>query len=96
MKLPLLVSERCGNHFEAVIEGSNGYLFNPSDPNSIKSAFESLMLRTNDWKSMGEMSGERYQAIFRRQMVIGNFIRTLNEFSTAQWTPGNKQLRVDV
>lgn len=83
MKLPLLVSERCGNHFEAVVEGGNGYLFNPSEPNSVKLAFESLMLRANEWKSMGEVSGNLYREIFNRKVVIENFIRTLTKFSNS-------------
>lgn len=83
MKLPLLVSERCGNHFEAVVEGNNGYLFNPLDPKSIKMAFESLMLRANEWRSMGEISGDLYLETFNRQVVIENFMRTLTEFSNS-------------
>jgi glycosyltransferase involved in cell wall biosynthesis len=81
MKLPLLVSERCGNHFEAVMHGNNGYLFNPLDPNSVKLAFESLVLRADEWRNMGEMSGELYHEKFRRQLVIENFMRALTEFS---------------
>lgn len=83
MKLPLLVSERCGNHFEAVINGKNGYLFNPSDPSSIKRAFESLMRRSDEWRSMGEISGSIYHGIFNRQVVIENFIKKITVFSNA-------------
>jgi|ERR1039457_736011 glycosyltransferase involved in cell wall biosynthesis len=80
MKLPLLVSERCGNHFEAVLEGHNGYLFNPFDPTSVKLGFESLMHRVKEWRNMGFISGGRYHEIFYRQLVIKNFIRELTEF----------------
>lgn len=80
MKLPLLVSERCGNHFEAVVEGRNGYLFNPSDPNSVKLAFESLILRTNEWRIMGEISGDLYHKTFNKQLVLENFVRSLSDF----------------
>lgn len=83
MKLPLLVSERCGNHFEAIVDRGNGYLFNPFDPDSIKLAFESLLLRANEWGNMGEMSGTRYREKFYRQAVIENFVRTLTEFSSS-------------
>lgn len=83
MRLPLLVSERCGNHFEAVADGGNGYLFDPSDPGGVKSAFESLMRRANEWESMGRKSGEIYQEKFYRQKAIENFINALTEFSSS-------------
>jgi glycosyltransferase involved in cell wall biosynthesis len=83
MKLPLLVSERCGNHFEAVVNTKNGYLFNPSDPDNVKLAFEYLMLRASEWRNMGEISGNIYYKIFNRQLVIENFIRKLTAFSSS-------------
>ena len=83
MKLPVLVSERCGNHFEAVVNEDNGYLFNPSEPDSIKQAFDSLMRRTGEWKNMGEISGKLYHEKFRKQIVIENFIRAITAFSNS-------------
>jgi len=83
MRLPLLVSERCGNHFEAVMDKNNGYIFNPSDPKSVKLAFESLLNRAAEWRSMGDISGNIYNKIFNRQIVIENFIKTLSEFSNS-------------
>ncbi len=79
MKLPVLISERCGNHYEAIIEGKNGYLFDPMDPDSIKRAFEALMLRADEWKSMGELSGELYYNKFYKKLVTDNFIRNMND-----------------
>lgn len=81
MKLPLLVSERCGNHFEAVREGVNGYVFDPFEPGAVRRAFESLMLRINDWSSMGIISGELYDEKFNRRVVIEKFMRALPESS---------------
>jgi len=83
MRLPLLISERCGNHFETVVNGRNGYIFNPSDPGSVKTAFESLMLRTNDFTAMGEISGSIYDRCFERKVVINKFIGCLTNFSDA-------------
>ena len=78
MHLPLLVSERCGNHYEAVVTGENGYLFNPSKPNTIKDAFEDLLYRRLDWQTMGEKSFHLYKQIFKKDMVVNNFIKSMN------------------
>lgn len=82
MKLPLLVSERCGNHFEAVVPGSNGYVFDPAKAASVRTAFESLMSRAGEWRSMGELSGERYQRMFAKSLVIERFITDLAKFTS--------------
>ncbi|BDU70454.1 hypothetical protein GETHOR_25550 [Geothrix oryzae] len=81
MKLPLLVSNRCGNHFEVLEEGKNGFLFDPFDPSQIKTAFESMLSRQADWKQMGEASGEIYSRIFDCKSVITRFISELNTFT---------------
>lgn len=81
MKLPLLVSNRCGNHFEVVKEGWNGFLFDPFDPCQIKAAFESLLARKGDWRLMGEVSGDIYARTFDCGTVITRFISELNAFS---------------
>jgi glycosyltransferase involved in cell wall biosynthesis len=78
MKLPVLISERCGNHYEAIIDEKNGYLFDPADASSIKRAFEALMLRADEWKSMGELSGELYYKKFYKKLVTDKFIRNMN------------------
>jgi glycosyltransferase involved in cell wall biosynthesis len=82
MKLPLLVSDRCGNHFEAVKVGQNGFTFDPSDFGSIKIAFESLFDRKNDWKNMGGISGIFYDKTFNSSKVTDKFIRALNNLET--------------
>lgn len=81
MELPVLVSERCGNHFEAVVNGENGYLFNPLDAQSVRAAFEALMGRGRDWRTMGERSRALYSQLFDRQLVIENFSRALHDFT---------------
>lgn len=81
MRLPVLVSERCGNHFEAVVPGENGYLFNPLDPGSVRRAFEELLLRFDNWRQMGERSALLYRKTFDKKSVIENFIQGMNGFS---------------
>lgn len=75
MELPLLVSERCGNHYEAVRDGENGYLFNPEDKTSIRTAFRKFMARTHEWEQMGNTSAAIYNQIFKKSAVIDNFIK---------------------
>jgi glycosyltransferase involved in cell wall biosynthesis len=81
MRLAVLVSERCGNHYEAVAEGENGYLLDPSNPASVRKAFETMMSRVSDWKRMGEASGQLYCATFDRDKVIERFLNGLRDFS---------------
>jgi glycosyltransferase involved in cell wall biosynthesis len=81
MRLPVLVSERCGNHFEAVIELQNGYVFDPFDEKSVISAYNSLFQRSQSWESMGKMGAELYDQRFNKSMVISRFVDELKTFS---------------
>jgi glycosyltransferase involved in cell wall biosynthesis len=82
MRLPLLASDRCGNHFETVIPGTNGYVFDPADPASVKVAFESLMRRIPDWPAMGVISADLYQSRFAEDLVVRRFIEALESYPT--------------
>jgi glycosyltransferase involved in cell wall biosynthesis len=84
MKLPVLVSDRCGNHFEAVAHGRNGYLFDPLSPSSVQLAYAEFMNRRDEWPAMGEMSAELYRRIFDRKTAIASFMQTLTDFSAAK------------
>ncbi len=75
MELPLLISERCGNHYEAVREGENGYLFNPDDKISIRTSFRKFMARKHEWEQMGDLSVAIYNQTFKKSAVIDNFIK---------------------
>jgi glycosyltransferase involved in cell wall biosynthesis len=77
MKLPVLVSERCGNHFEAVESGLNGYIFDPFNPESAKNAFEKLLIKKEQWREMGEKSKSIYNMKFDKKSVIANFVNAL-------------------
>lgn len=81
MKLPVLLSDRCGNHYEAVIDGENGCLFDPSDAQSIKTAFETFLAKKTEWQKMGEVSERLYSNIFKRKTVVENFQKQLITFS---------------
>lgn len=81
MKLPVLVSERCGNHFEAVEELENGYIFDPFNEKMVISAYQSLLQQSDNWKLMGKKSGEFYDERFNKSMVISRFVDELKEFS---------------
>lgn len=73
--LPILCSKHCGNHFEAVEEGVNGYTFSPLSPEEIKQAFERFLKRRNDWAAMGEVSASIYEDKFETQKVIQRFVQ---------------------
>jgi glycosyltransferase involved in cell wall biosynthesis len=81
MKLPVLISERCGNHFEAVINADNGYLFDPYDSNSVLNAFNLILDRSADWGLMGKKSGGLYTERFNKSMVISRFVYQLTSYS---------------
>lgn len=72
--LPVLVSNRCGNHFETVAEGKNGYIFDPSNHVEIKDKFNKLMDRKDDWKEFSRISLQLAEENFNPEIVIKKFI----------------------
>lgn len=77
--LPLLVSNRCGNHFEALAYSENGFSFDPDNQGQIKSAFESLLKCRKQWVKLGEKSRAMYEENFKQDVVIKRFIERLEE-----------------
>lgn len=77
--LPILCSNHCGNHFETVESGKNGYTFSPLDTNEIKSQFELFMSRRDEWATMGEVSAQLYKERFDTELVIRRFIEQFNK-----------------
>ena len=75
--MPLLVSTRCGNHYETVENGRNGYTFDPDNHSEIKQAFESLMDKRGEWAEMGKVSYNLYEKNFEQNSVLHRFINTL-------------------
>jgi glycosyltransferase involved in cell wall biosynthesis len=54
--LPLLLSNRCGNHFEALVEGENGFVFDPFDKADIVTSFQKLINNRSSWQFYGSRS----------------------------------------
>lgn len=77
-RMPLLVSNRCGNHYETVIDGENGFVFNPDNAEEIKAAFENIILRRNQWAKMGNTSRELFERNFKQESVIKSFIKQIS------------------
>lgn len=76
--LPVLVSNRCGNQFETVVEGKNGFVFDPLNHLDIKQSFEKIILQKKNWKTMGVFSNYIYQEKFEKTKVIEKFITSIN------------------
>ncbi len=79
LKLPLLISDRCGNHFEILEEGVNGYLMNPYDPESIKSGLKQLLNTPNvDLQKMGLESFRIVKRNYTPEIVLKDFVDKFN------------------
>ena len=78
-KMPLLVSNRCGNHYETIIDGQNGYIFNPDNADEIKTAFENILHNRAKWKEMGCISRKLFEQNFEQKNVIPSFIKEISQ-----------------
>ena len=76
-KLPLLVSLRCGNHFETVEEGKNGYTFDPTNHSDIKLAFENMLKDRYRWEEMGKYGRKLFEKNFAQDNILPFFINSL-------------------
>ena len=54
--LPLLISDRCGNHFEAVELGYNGYVFDPSNREDVLEKFNAMLDAIHQWSDFSRRS----------------------------------------
>lgn len=77
--LPILCSNHCGNHFEVVKEGINGYTFSPLDKADIRAKFELIINNRSEWNKMGEISASIYNKYFETNKVVHNFITQFNK-----------------
>lgn len=80
MKLPLLVSNRCGNHFETVLNDINGLTFDPSSEKSVATNYKSFINKFNEFSQMGLKSHNIYNNKFQLDKVISKFIFDFNKF----------------
>jgi glycosyltransferase involved in cell wall biosynthesis len=78
MGLPLLVSERCGNHPELVKSGLNGFIFNPHDTQKIneKIAFFQA-LSSQELYCMMIKSQEIAQKAYHSESIFNNLIEKI-------------------
>jgi len=79
MKLPVLISKHCGNHYEVVKDGANGYTFDPLNKKDIADKFAQFVSNSNRFKVMGELNFVNYSNNFKRKIVIQKFINQLNK-----------------
>lgn len=73
MKLPILASNHCGNHYETVRNGKNGETFNPLNKENIKNAFEKMMNNRNKWSEYSEESAKLYNEHYSLNIVVESF-----------------------
>lgn len=72
---PLLISNRCGNHYEALKNGENGFLFDPYDKRSLVGAFDSLL--KSDLRILSDNSFTIAEKNFSTEAVIGPLLAYL-------------------
>jgi glycosyltransferase involved in cell wall biosynthesis len=79
--LPLLLSNRVGNHPEVLTPGINGWLFDPLSPSSVASAIRGwLSTPIGDLpSSYGAISRAKAEQAFRSRAVADGFTRQLRE-----------------
>ena len=76
MKLPLLISRRCGNHFEALKRGHNGFIFEPNSKKSVQTAFDKIIALYNKKELYIKFSQESENIFYNNftlSKVINNF-----------------------
>ncbi|WP_445781352.1 glycosyltransferase family 4 protein [Shewanella sp.] len=78
MKLPILISYRCGNHFESLINSINGFGFDPANRDEIVDSFLKIIENRNKLELMGNESYEIYSNNFSKKIVINKLIGSLS------------------
>ncbi len=71
----ILISDRCGNKFEVLKSGVNGYCFNPFDKKDINQKFKDIVSRKDDLEIMGD---ESYK-IAQKEFDLGNNVKRFLE-----------------
>lgn len=83
MELPILASNRCGNHFEAIQSGFNGYTFDPDDKFEIREKLLLLLQQRDNWEQMGINSLNIYNSFFSKDLVVKNFFSSFYSISNS-------------
>lgn len=76
--LPLFISERCGNHFEAVVAGLNGLTFNPVEGDEIARSFDEFVAMAPHWDEMGKSSAKIFKEVFSKSKILDNFVKEID------------------
>lgn len=80
--LPLLLSNRVGCHPEALVEGENGFLFDPENQDSIQRSLRSFKkLGEDTWYEMGKESSRIAAQRFETGLVINRFVDALMQLA---------------
>jgi glycosyltransferase involved in cell wall biosynthesis len=73
--LPLLLSDRVGNHPETLHPGKNGWLFNIEKPESVVLAVREFLASSDvELTHMGSISRQIAEANFQAEMVVKRFL----------------------
>ena len=70
--VPILVSRRCGNHYECLAEGVNGFGFDPDSHGDIRKAFDLFIEAKKSWRAFGHGSLELAKINFDSDAVLRN------------------------
>lgn len=73
VKLPILISNMCGNKNEVLVEGINGFSFNPFNKNEISITFNKCLDSKESWRRMGEESYKIFNNNFNTNVIVENF-----------------------
>ncbi|HYD16663.1 MAG TPA: glycosyltransferase family 4 protein [Candidatus Nanoarchaeia archaeon] len=76
-ELPLMLSNAVGNHHEALVEEKNGWLFDPTNPDSSRECFGRMLCTSDDdLRTLGRRSGHTAHE-FETERVIRRFLQKL-------------------
>ncbi len=73
----MLISDRCGNKFEAVQSGVNGYLMDPYKPIDIKEKFHFVINRYKEFEGMGKKSLKIAKLNFEPTNIVKSFLENI-------------------
>ena len=78
--LPLLISNRVGNHCEALLPGENGWLFDPESAGDIQKAVKEWFVAPSEKiQQFGKVSAQIAEDRFSTEKVVYNFLNQVLE-----------------
>jgi glycosyltransferase involved in cell wall biosynthesis len=78
--MPVLVSERCGSAADLVVNGRNGYTFDPTNTEDLRQKLVELMQRTADFEQMGK-EGQKIIAEWGPEVIVAELLNAFNKVS---------------